>query len=359
MSIIEKAARRIDQKRTPDSDVPHPDMIVEAMARNAAAKAEQAALEPAAPAVPSMTQAEMVQAAMAQSHGLQVPAPVPAAVPAAMPAAVEVPLAAAPAAGPAAAPAALSPAPAAPSRPATRKVDLDLARMRDLGMVTAAGGRTALVEDFRIIKRPLIKRAFADRAPGDLPGNLIMVTSSLPGEGKTYCAINLAMSIAMELDHTVLLIDADVARPSVLRTLGLPAQRGLMDILVDDSLDLSDVMLRTNVPTLAILPAGTGTPRATELLASAAMTKLVMEIALRYPDRIVIFDSPPLLLTSEARVLASHMGQIAVVVESETTTQHAVKESLSQLEGCANVNLIYNKTREFPGIEESYDYHYG
>jgi len=359
VSIIEKAARRIDQKRTPDSDVPHPDMIVEAMARNAAAKAEQAALEPAAPAVPSMTQAEMVQAAMAQSHGLQVPAPVPAAVPAAMPAAVEVPLAAAPAAGPAAAPAALSPAPAAPSRPATRKVDLDLAHMRDLGMVTAAGGRTALVEDFRIIKRPLIKRAFADRAPGDLPGNLIMVTSSLPGEGKTYCAINLAMSIAMELDHTVLLIDADVARPSVLRTLGLPAQRGLMDILVDDSLDLSDVMLRTNVPTLAILPAGTGTPRATELLASAAMTKLVMEIALRYPDRIVIFDSPPLLLTSEARVLASHMGQIAVVVESETTTQHAVKESLSQLEGCANVNLIYNKTREFPGIEESYDYHYG
>jgi protein-tyrosine kinase len=344
VSIIEKAARRIDQKRTPDSDVPHPDLIVEAMARSAAAKAEQA------PAVPAMTQAEMVQAAMAQSHGLQVPATAPAVV--------------------AAAPASVAAAkPAAPARPAptaegavrttTRKVDLDLARMRDLGMVTAAGGRTSLVEDFRIIKRPLIKRAFAERAPGDLPGNLIMVTSSLPGEGKTYCAINLAMSIAMELDHTVLLVDADVARPSVLRTLGLPAQRGLMDILVDESLDLSDVMLRTNVPTLAILPAGTSTPRATELLASAAMTNLVMEIAHRYPDRIVIFDSPPLLLTSEARVLATHMGQIAVVVESETTTQHAVKESLSQLEGCANVNLIYNKTREFPGIEESYDYHYG
>jgi protein-tyrosine kinase len=349
VSIIEKAARRIDQKRTPDGDVPHPDMIVEAMARNAATKAEQAAGEPVAPAVPAMTQAEMVQAAMAQSHGLQVPEaqafPVPAPVVEAAPAA--------------------APTPASKAgndglvRTSTRKVDLDLARMRELGMVTAAGGRTALVEDFRIIKRPLIKKAFAERAPGDLPGNLIMVTSSLPGEGKTYCAINLAMSIAMELDHTVLLVDADVARPSVLRTLGLPAQRGLMDILVDESLDLSDVMLRTNVPTLAILPAGTSTPRATELLASAAMTNLVMEIAHRYPDRIVIFDSPPLLLTSEARVLASHMGQIAVVVESETTTQHAVKESLSQLEGIANVNLIYNKTREFPGIEESYDYHYG
>jgi receptor protein-tyrosine kinase len=350
VSIIEKAARRIDQQRAPESDTPHPhpDVIVEAMARNAAAKAEQTGT--AAPAVPTMTQAEMVQAAMAQSHGLQVSAPAPAVV-AAAPATVvpEAP----------AAPVRPSPTGDGTVRPGTRKVDLDLARMRDLGMVTAAGGRTALVEDFRIIKRPLIKRAFAERAPGDLPGNLIMVTSSLPGEGKTYCAINLAMSIAMELDHTVLLVDADVARPSVLRTLGLPAQRGLMDILVDESLDLSDVMLRTNVPTLAILPAGTSTPRATELLASTAMTNLVMEIAHRYPDRIVIFDSPPLLLTSEARVLASHMGQIVVVVESETTTQHAVKESLSQLEGIANVNLIYNKTREFPGIEETYDYHYG
>jgi exopolysaccharide/PEP-CTERM locus tyrosine autokinase len=259
------------------------------------------------------------------------------------------------------APAPLPLAEAAPpaSRPGTRKVDLDLGRMRDMGMVTAAGGRTLLLEDFRIIKRPLLQRAFAERAPGDKPGNLIMMTSSLPGEGKTYCAINLAMSIAMELDHTVLLVDADVARPSVLRTLGLPAQRGLMDILLDDKVDMADVMLRTNVDTLSILPAGTSTPRATELLASSTMSTLVHEIAHRYPDRIVIFDSPPLLLTSEARELASHMGQIVMVVEAQTTTQHAVKEALRQLDGFNNVNLIYNKTREFPGIEETYDYHYG
>jgi exopolysaccharide/PEP-CTERM locus tyrosine autokinase len=241
----------------------------------------------------------------------------------------------------------------------TRRVELDLARMRELGMVTAAGGRTPLLEDFRIIKRPLLQRAFGESMPGDNPGNLIMITSSLPGEGKTYTAINLAMSIAMELDHTVLLVDADVARPSVLRTLGLPNQRGLMDILVDDKLDMADVMLRTNVDTLSILPAGTSTPRATELLASSTMSNLVNEIASRYPDRIVIFDSPPLLLTSESRVLASHMGQIVMVVEAQTTTQHAVKEALSQLEGLKNVNLIYNKTRDLPGIEETYDYHYG
>jgi Mrp family chromosome partitioning ATPase len=132
-----------------------------------------------------------------------------------------------------------------------------------------------------------------------------------------------------------------------------------MDILLDDKLDFADVVLRTNVDTLSILPAGTSTPRATELLASSTMTALVAEIAHRYPDRIVIFDSPPLLLTSESRVLASHMGQIAMVVEAQTTTQHAVKEALHQLEGLSNVNLIYNKTRDFPGIEETYDYHYG
>lgn len=252
---------------------------------------------------------------------------------------------------------------ATPERPAqkfsTRRVELDLARMRDLGLVTAASGRTRLLEDFRIIKRPLLKRAFTEPAVNGNPNNLIMITSSLPGEGKTYCAINLAMSIAMELDHTVLLVDADVARPSVLRTLGLPAHRGLMDILLDDQLDMADVMLRTNVDTLSILPAGTSTQRATELLASSTMTNLVTEIANRYPDRIVIFDSPPLLLTSESRVLASHMGQIVMVVEAQTTTQHAVKEALSQLKDYPNVNLIYNKTRDIPGIEEKYDYHYG
>lgn len=243
-------------------------------------------------------------------------------------------------------------------KPGTRKVELDFAAMREAGLVTAASGRTSLLEDFRVIKRPLLQRAFS-QATGGRPNNLIMITSSLPGEGKTYCAINLAMSIAMELDHTVLLVDADVARPSVLRTLGLPSQRGLMDILVDDKLDLADVMLRTNVDTLSILPAGTNTPRATELLASSTMSSLVNEIAHRYPDRIVIFDSPPLLLTSESRVLASHMGQIVMVVEAQGTTQQAVQESLRQLEGCSNVNLIYNKARDIPGIEEKYDYNYG
>jgi exopolysaccharide/PEP-CTERM locus tyrosine autokinase len=238
-----------------------------------------------------------------------------------------------------------------------KKVELDLARMQALGLVTAAGGRTPLVEDFRQIKRPLIKRALERTAPGANPSNLIMITSSLPGEGKTFCAINLAMSIAMELDHTVMLVDADVARPNMLKTLGLPEQQGLMDLLLDDKLDVSDVMLRTNVDTLTLLPAGAVNARATELLASQGMMKLVADIASRYPERIVIFDSPPLLLTSEAHVLASHMGQIVMVVEAERTTQHAVKEALGQLGGCDNVSLLYNKMRDFAGVE-GYGYNY-
>jgi len=329
VSIIEKAASRIDQQR------------------NAAGAATA---NPAASAVP---EAEGVRAIAPAATVIAAPAVAPVV------AAPAIPLASAHAASAAAPAAALADPEHATQKFSTRRVELDLARMRDQGMVTAAAGRTRLLEDFRVIKRPLLQRAFAERAPNAKPNNLIMVTSSLPGEGKTYCAVNLAMSIAMELDHTVLLIDADVARPSVLRTLGLPAHRGLMDILVDDKLDMADVMLRTNVDTLSILPAGTSTPRATELLASSTMTNLVHEIANRYPDRIVIFDSPPLLLTSESRVLASHMGQIVMVVEAQTTTQHAVREALRQLEGYPNVNLIYNKTREFPGIEETYDYHYG
>ena len=313
MSIIEKAASRIDRQAATALAVPPSGRGADAAVLPAPITDEVATVEPAPAAIPERVATRTPEPAQAVTS----------------------------------------------EAPRARQVELDLAKMREMGLVTAAGGRTNLLEEFRIIKRPLLKRAFGERVPGELPSNLIMVTSALPGEGKTYCAINLAMSIAMELDHTVLLVDADVARPSLLRTLGVPAQRGLMDILLDDKLDVSDVLLRTNVDTLSILPAGISTPRATELLASSTMSTLVNEIANRYPDRVVIFDSPPLLLTSESRVLAGHMGQIVMVVAAQSTTQHAVKEALHKLDGCQNVNLIYNKTRDIPGIEETYDYHYG
>lgn len=227
--------------------------------------------------------------------------------------------------------------------------EINLARLSQHGMVTHDGGRIAVAEDFRTIKRPLLRNARGAEGNAIEHGNLIIVTSALPGEGKTYCAVNLALSIAMEMDMTVLLVDADVARPSVLKVLGLAADKGLMDVLLGDNVKLSDVILKTNIPTLSILPAGRSNKHATELLASRAMSALLTEIANRYADRIVIFDSPPLLITTEANVLAAQMGQVVMVVEAETTTQHAVKEALRKIESCTHISLIYNKIKAFPG----------
>lgn len=234
---------------------------------------------------------------------------------------------------------------------------LNLVRLAEQGMLTQEGGRSSVAEDFRIIKRPLLRQARASGAEAIRHGNLIVVTSAMPGEGKTYCAINLAMSIAMEMDITVLLVDADVARPSVLKVLGLPPEPGLMDVLLDPQLAMGDVILKTNVANLRILPAGRSNKHATELLASRAMSRLLAEIASRYSDRIVVFDSPPLLITSEAHALVGQMGQVVMVVEAETTTQHAVKEALRQIEACEHIHLIYNKTKSFPG-NDYYGYGY-
>ena len=234
---------------------------------------------------------------------------------------------------------------------------LNLARLAQQGMLTHEGGRSSVAEDFRIIKRPLLRQARASGAEAIRHGNLIVVTSAMPGEGKTYCAVNLAMSIAMEMDITVLLVDADVARPSVLKVLGLPPEPGLMDVLLDPQLAMGDVILKTNVANLRILPAGRSNKHATELLASRAMSRLLAEIASRYSDRVVVFDSPPLLITSEAHALVGQMGQVVMVVEAETTTQHAVKEALRQIEACEHIHLIYNKTKSFPG-NDYYGYGY-
>ena len=140
--------------------------------------------------------------------------------------------------------------------PDGRFADINLLRLQQLGMITHEGGRSGVAEDFRIIKRPLLRSARGIDSPSIHHGNLIIVTSALPGEGKTFCAINLAMSMAMERDNTVLLVDADVARPALLNVLGLEARPGLMDVLLDEEMDLSDVILKTNVPALSLLPAG-------------------------------------------------------------------------------------------------------
>lgn len=235
------------------------------------------------------------------------------------------------------------PASAEPAKSESQRQNINLGKLRQAGMITPDGERSLIAEEFRLIKRPLIMNALGQGAAPITNGNLIMVTSSFPREGKSFCSINLAMSIAMEMDNTVLLVDADVAKPSIPQFLGLKAEKGLMDVLLDEHLDLSDVLIKTNVEKLTVLPAGRGYQYSTELLASEAMYRLLQEMAQRYSDRIIIFDSPPLLATTESRVLATHMGQIVMVVEAGKTRQEALKEALHYLESCDVVSLLMNK----------------
>jgi len=225
----------------------------------------------------------------------------------------------------------------------SRKIAIDLAHLAAAGMVTPDSPRSQIADEFRIIKRPLLSNAQRKSPAGGASPNLVMVTSALAGEGKTFNAVNLAMSIAMELDNTVLLVDADVANPTLPSVFRFEQSKGLLDVLTDPGIRLSDVLLRTNVPKLSILPAGTAHRRATELLASEAMERLVHEMANRYADRIVIFDAPPLLPTTESRVLATHMGQIVLVVEADKTTHGALKSALATIEACPIVLTVLNK----------------
>ncbi len=242
---------------------------------------------------------------------------------------------------------------------------LPLTKLNPGLLLSPEGGRTRTAEEFRVIKRPLLVKAFDRRSEGHQHSNLIMVTSAVQSEGKTFISLNLAISIAMEMDSTVLLVDADVAKPGLSRILQVPERPGLIEQLTDEHDELADLLIRTDIPKLTVLPAGERHKRSTELLASIRMRALLDEMASRYSDRIVLFDSPPLLESTEAFVLASQMGQVVMVVESESTSQMVVKEALSQFEDLGNVSLVLNKCKEniftnlLSGKYSGYGYGYG
>lgn len=227
-----------------------------------------------------------------------------------------------------------------------RSVTLDLERIRAAGLLVPDTQRSRIKEEYRYIKRPLLMNIDGKGVAPTERANLVIVTSARPGEGKTFTACNLALSIAAERNRTVLLVDADVIKPSVTKMLGFEAEHGLVDFLVDDQLELADVLVSTSMPSLTVLPAGSKHHLSAELLAGDNMRRLTAEMSQRYPDRIVIFDAPPLLVTTEAGILANLMGQVVMVVEAGRTPQSQVREALAMLNPDQIAGFVLNKTRD-------------
>ncbi len=245
-----------------------------------------------------------------------------------------------------------------PGREAGPPFAIDLIKLQLAGYVTPNCEPTRTAEEFRVLKRPLLIKAFGAGARRVPNGHLVMITSARPNEGKTFTAVNLSMSIASEPDLHVLLVDSDVHKLGLRDVLGITADKGLVDLLVDDGLDLADVLIKTNIPNLTVLPAGSSLPQATELLASQRMVDLARELANRYPNRVIIFDAPPVLASSEPAALAMHVGQIVVVVEAARTNHRAVQETLALISACQNISFVLNKTSFSAGSDRFGSYSY-
>lgn len=220
---------------------------------------------------------------------------------------------------------------------------IDREHLRRQGFIQPEGNVTATLEEFRIVKRQLLLNA-ADlkRQGAGAKGQRVLICSPHPGEGKTYCAVNLALAIAAEKESEVLLVDADFAKPSVLSALGLPGGQGLMDALADPALDVADLVLGTDVPGLKVLPAGNATNRDSENLNSSRTASVLDRLTEGAPQRVVIFDSPPALAASPAAELAKYVGQALVICRADQTGQQSLEDAISLLSGCPNIQLLLN-----------------
>lgn len=226
---------------------------------------------------------------------------------------------------------------------------VDRGWLREQGLIVPEGSTTTLLEEFRIIKRQLLVHA-ADlkRQKMGTAAQRILICSPLPGEGKTFCSVNLALSIASERETEVLLVDADMAKPSILSTLGLPGGPGLMDALTDDNADPAKFVIGTDIPGLWVLPAGDTTSSDSEYLRSSRTAKVLDRLTQGAPHRIVIFDSPPVLAASPAAELARHVGQAVLVARADRTGQGALEDAISLLAACPNIQLLLNAAQFSP-----------
>jgi|TARA_R110002124_G_scaffold284330_1_gene461405 receptor protein-tyrosine kinase len=239
-------------------------------------------------------------------------------------------------------------------------LSLDKTGLAERGYLIDNGTRKSIKDEFRQIKRKLLNNAFGNASKTLEHSNLIMVSSAKPNEGKTFVAINLALSIALEQDKTVLLVDADVLRPSVIRELGIAEQPGIIDYLLGKSKQVSDILYNTDIDKLKLIPAGKPHHLSNELLASEKMATLANELANRYPDRIVIFDCPPLIGVTETLVLANLMGQAIIVVEESKTSIADIKFATEHLNEDLALGLVLNKAiRSHKDLYGYYGYGYG
>ena len=238
----------------------------------------------------------------------------------------------------------------------TLKIVINQDALRAAGMLPPAHQERELAQQYRQIKRPLINLALGRGLTPVPRGNLVMVASAVPGEGKTFMSLNLAFSMQLEADMTVLLVDGDVVNPRVSQIFGVENEPGLLDVIRDPSLALKSVILPTDVPGLSFLPAGRQDANATELLASHRTQEVISLLGGDDPSRLVLFDSAPLLLTTESHALAQLVGQIVIVVKADQTPQQAVLDAIETLSDGKAISLVLNQSMEQPRPGYYYQY---
>lgn len=227
---------------------------------------------------------------------------------------------------------------------------VDRALLAENGMIVPGAPIGPLAEEFRLVKRQLIitSRRLVEAGDGDR-ARTVLICSARPQDGKTFCSVNLALSMAAERDTEVLLVDADVAKPDVLGRLGLTEGPGLLDALDDSDIDVEDLVMRTDMPHLSVLACGTRTASDTELLASARTRAVLQRLLSANPRRLVIFDSPPALAASPASVLAMLAGQVMLVVRADKTPESEVTAAINLLDACEHIQLVLNSVAFVPG----------
>jgi protein-tyrosine kinase len=238
-------------------------------------------------------------------------------------------------------------------------IRIDFEALRGVGLVPPVAQERELADQYRAIKRPLLKVAVGADAVADGKARLIMLTSALPNDGKTFTCINLALSLALEKDISVLLVDADVAKPHISRVLGVQNEPGLLDVLADPRSTPESAILPTDIPQLSFLPAGRRSETATELLGSDRMTEVLAQLADADRRRIVLFDSSPVLLTSEAKALAAHVGHVVFVVSAGITPQQALKDAVDIVGSGPRVSLVLNQADLSGPLGYYYGHRYG